>query len=215
MAHVYFLLMLDPSNPGWDFELVKLGMTDGDVICRIAELQTGNPFELRCADAIETPYAREVEHFMHRAHAAKMQHLEWLRWPRATIPALVAEAREAARRIETRKARECAVAELPSNDIERRPSQEELGLLRQARDLTKQLVPAKLRRTAAEATLKSLTGSTLGIEGVVRVTYHAGTTRLDTGMLEASFPRQAEACRVNELAGSFLWRSVARPSDFC
>jgi hypothetical protein len=54
----------------------------------------------------------------------------------------------------------------------------------------------------------------LGIEGVVRVTYHAGTTRLDTGMLEASFPRQAEACRVNELAGSFLWRSVARPSDF-
>ncbi|MDO8681327.1 MAG: GIY-YIG nuclease family protein [Acidobacteriota bacterium] len=50
--------------------MVKVGVTDSDVAARIAQLQTGNPYELRCLASFETPCALEVEHFVHRTHAA-------------------------------------------------------------------------------------------------------------------------------------------------
>ena len=89
MPVVYFFAMHDPAEPERDFGLVKIGITDGEVAHRLATLQTGNPYELRCIDAIETLFAREVEHHLHRTHASRMQHLEWLRWlePTQVAPA--------------------------------------------------------------------------------------------------------------------------------
>ena len=98
MPSVYFFIMHDPASPDRDFGQVKVGITTGDVARRIAQLQTGNPWELRCVDYFETPCAREVEHFVHRTHAEAMQHLEWLRCSRNDVRALVDEAKQAARR---------------------------------------------------------------------------------------------------------------------
>ncbi len=79
MPNVYFLAMHNPADPMHDFGLVKVGVTDSDVAARIAQLQTGNPYELRCLGIFETSCALEVEHFVHRTHAAEMHNLEWLR----------------------------------------------------------------------------------------------------------------------------------------
>ncbi|XXY50117.1 GIY-YIG nuclease family protein [Sorangium sp. So ce269] len=214
MASVYFLILCDPADSARDFGLVKVGFTDGDVADRIAQLQTGNPYELRCADTIETAYAREVEHFVHRTHAEKMQQLEWLRWPRDRIAQLVDETREAARRIDARKSREMGIVMHPSNGEERRPDREEFKLHRQAREVKKKLVPATLRLTVAAETLRGLTGTTRGIYGIVRVTRVPATTRFSATLAEARFPELVARCRVERISGNFLWRKVPRPSDF-
>ena len=100
MAVVYFFIMHNPAEPDFDFGLVKIGITDRDWAQRLAKLQTGNPYELRCVATIETPFAREVEHYLHRSHASLMQHLEWIRWPLHRVSALISAAREAAHRID-------------------------------------------------------------------------------------------------------------------
>ncbi len=46
-----------------------------------------------------------------------MQHLEWLRWPRDALRALIDEAREAARRIEEREAKESRIVALETNGV--------------------------------------------------------------------------------------------------
>jgi hypothetical protein len=214
MPYVYFFIMYDPADPPRDFGLVKVGITDGDVVDRIGQLQTGNPWELRCVDAFKTSCAREVEHFVHRTHAAEMQHLEWLRWPRDALRALIEEAREAARRIEERKAKENGIIALETNGEERRPDREEIHLHREARALKKLLVPAKLRLLTAEARLKAATGATRGIPGVVRVTRVLATTSFNPELAERNFPALAEKCRVEEMSGAFHWRNVPRPSHF-
>ena len=88
-GQVYFLVMKTPREPDGAFGLVKIGITSGDVADRVATLQTGNPYDLRCIDSIETAWPGEVEHFMHRAHAPDMQQNEWLRWNPDGLPALV------------------------------------------------------------------------------------------------------------------------------
>jgi len=214
MPYVYFFILYDPADPPRDFGLVKVGITDGDVADRIGQLQTGNPWELRCVDAFETSCARQVEHFVHRTHAAKMQQLEWLRWPRDTLRALIDEAREAARRIEERKAKESRIVALETNGQERRPDSQDITLHREARALKKTLVPARLRLRTAEARLKAATGATHGIPGVVRVTRVPATTFFNPELAEQAFPELAEKCRVEEISGAFHWRNVPRPSDF-
>jgi hypothetical protein len=59
---------------------------------RVATLQTGNPYDLRCFASFGTPWPSEVEHFMHRAHAPDMKLNEWLRWRLSDLHNLVNEA---------------------------------------------------------------------------------------------------------------------------
>src|SRR5579872_3894090 len=214
MSCVYFLVMHNPADSAHDFRLVKIGVTDGDVHDRIAQLQTGNPFELRCAHAFETSCPRQVEHFMHRTHAAEMHNLEWLRCPGDQISILVENAKEAARRFEDRKAKEDACRLRPSNGKERRADRQEFQLHREARDLRKKLLPAELRRDVAENQLKAATGASHGIRGIVRVKYVAATIHFSAQLAETNFPDLASRCRVEEISGTFRWRGVPRRSDF-
>ena len=103
---VYFLVMFDPRDYRKDLGMVKVGITRGDVERRLLSLQTGNPYDLICFDSFETPWAKEVEHLIHRTHAKEMHKNEWLVWPRSNLASLVAEAKDAARRIDERKSKE-------------------------------------------------------------------------------------------------------------
>jgi hypothetical protein len=214
MPTVYFFMMHDPADPDRDFQQVKVGITSGDVARRIAQLQTGNPWELRCVDSFETPCARVVEHFVHRTHAEKMQHLEWLRWPRSEVHKLIAEAKQAARRLEERASREDRFAAQPSNGIVRRPSREEIDLHMGARKLKTRLVPEKLRRQIAESRLTAATGSTLGIEGIVRVNRIEATARFSPRLAEERFPALVERCRASKTEGRFCWLKTPSPHSF-
>ncbi len=214
MPTVYFFMMHDPADPQRDFQQVKVGITGGDVARRIAQLQTGNPFELRCVDSFETPCARRVEHFLHRTHAAKMQHLEWLRWPRSEVHELIDEAKQAARRIEERASREERFASQPSNGIVRRPSREEIDLHMEARSFKTRLVPEMLRRQIAESLLTAATGSTLGIEGIVRVNRIEATIRFNPRLAEERFPALVDRCRVSKTEGRFCWLKTPPPRSF-
>lgn len=214
MPNIYFLVMHDPADINRDFGLVKVGITDGEVADRIAQLQTGNPYELRCVDIVETSCALEVERFVHRIHATEMQHLEWLRRSRVDIPRLADQVRQAARRIEERQGKIRGIAAHPSNGVERRAVPEEIALHRDARSLKRELVRAELTMEAAGSMLKAATGATLGIPGVVRVTRVEDTSRFSARIAEAKFPGLVERSRINDVSGTFRWRRVPKPMDF-
>src|SRR5206468_554021 len=137
-GHVYFLVMRNSADTSQDFGVVKVGITYGDVVFRVGHLQTGNPYDLVCFDCFETLCPREVEHFIHRDHAGDMQQREWIRCDRDGIPALVQQAKEAAHRLETRKAKEDEYLSCPSNGQERRATGAEFDLHRSARKLLKE-----------------------------------------------------------------------------
>ena len=105
-GHVYFLVMNGSIESEDGLVLVKVGITSGDVLDRIATLQTGNPYSLACFDSFETRWPSDVERFMHLTHAEDMHQNEWMRWSRDGLQHLVTEAKEAARQIERRKSKE-------------------------------------------------------------------------------------------------------------
>ena len=206
--------MRESPDSDRDFGLVKIGITRGDVLRRVASLQTGNPYDLLCIESFETPWPREVEHFMHRTHAADMQQTEWLRCGRDDLRNLVAEAREAARQIEERKSKEQDYISRPSNGQVRRATVEEFQFHVDARKVMKELVPARLRLTIAENRLKAATGATLGIPGIVRVKHVPATFRFSTRLAETRFPELALNCREDTISGAFRWRKVPKPFHF-
>lgn len=214
MASVYFLVMHDPADSSRDFELVKIGITGGDVVKRIAHLQTGNPYGLKCLAILETTCARAVEHFIHRTHAPDMQQLEWLRLPRNQVSGLVEEARGAARRLEARNSIQQRIVSSVSNGEERRPEPSEIELHREARALKAKLVPEELRLETAESQLKAATGNTKGIPGIVRVERVPQRRRFNRRIAEERFNSLAAGCRIQQIQGIFRWRNVPRRCDF-
>jgi hypothetical protein len=214
MPKVYFLCMQNAADPAYDFELVKIGITEGDVAARVGHLQTGNPHELRCLKAFETSCASQVEHFIHRTHASQMHNREWLRCRRDDVNRLIQEAQTVADRFEERKAREDAIVSHVSSGMTRRPDRDEVRLHREVRELKYELVPARLRLVAAENQLKAATAATNGIEGVVRVKYVAATIRFSPDRAQSLYPMLADRCSVEELTGGFRWRGVPRRSRF-
>jgi hypothetical protein len=214
MSNVYFLVMRTSADPGHDFGFVKVGITDGDVADRIASLQTGNPHELRCIHSFETSCAREVEHFMHRTHAADMHNREWLRCPAGEVSDLFEKAKEAAVRFENRKSKEDTFRRSASNGKERRAEPEEIRLHREVRKLAETVVPERLRLEAAESELKAATGGTYGIHGIVRVKYVQATIRFSSQLAETAFPELAARCRVRTMKGKFHWRRLPMRSRF-
>src|SRR5215831_3736338 len=148
MPKVYFLCMQSAADPAYDFRLIKVGITQGDVAARIGHLQTGNPYELRCLSSFDTPCASQVERFIHRTHAPEMYHREWLRPRHGDVDRLIEEAKSAATRFEEQKKKEDAITCRTSNGLTRRADAEEIKLHRQVRALKYELVPAQLRLTA-------------------------------------------------------------------
>ena len=214
LGKVYFLVMSDPREVGTDFGLVKVGITRGDVAGRISGLQTGNPYDLFCVEAFETPWANEVEHFMHRVHASEMHKNEWLICPRNGLDALVAEAKGAARRIEERKRREQDSASRISNGKSRRatPSGETPPPRRQ-----KAIQRTDTLRTAVEAAenlLKASTGVTYGISGIVGVKYVPATLRFSEAVARSRFPSVVSECIAQRPSSLFRWRGVPTPRKF-
>jgi hypothetical protein len=212
MSSVYFVRMHNPAEPLRDFGFIKVGITSDDISARIAQLQTGNPFELVRVHHFDTTCAREVEHFIHRVREVKNR--EWLRCSTSDVPAIVEEAVNVARRIEARRAKELALISTPSNGQQRRPTQEEVRLHRKVRDLYKVLVPARLRRTIAEKQLKAATGISHGIEGIVNVRLLPARIRFSPPLAEVKFPEQVARCRRQCLTDTFTWRRVPRPFQF-
>jgi len=213
-GHVYFLVMKEPGESGRDFGLVKVGITWGDVLHRVSQLQTGNPFDIACFDSFATSWPRQVEHFMHRAHASDMQQPEWLRCRREDLSELVRRAREVARQIEERKSKELPFLTQQSNGQTRRATLPEFELHAKCRKVLKELVPAKLRLIAAEHGLKAATGSTLGVPGIVSVKYVPATIRFRAALAATRFPELAARCTVDRVVGVFRWRKVPRPFQF-
>ena len=211
---VYFLILRDPLDFARDFGLVKIGITSGDVTRRISTLQTGNPYELVLFESLQTHWPREVEHFMHRVHAKDMLRSEWIRCNLEGLPALIHEARTALERIEKRKDRETALATTESNGRTRRATLPAFQMHREARDISRRLVPAKLRLQTAEALLHAFTADTSGLEGVVRVWWFQPSQRFDIRLAEARFPEITAGCQRPAVQGSFRWRRMPRPTDF-
>ncbi len=213
-GYVYFLTLRDVSNADRDFGLVKIGTTTGDVLRRISTLQTGNPYDLILFESLETPWHREVEHFMHRLHATDMLKPEWLRCNRAGLPALVEEAKKAVLQIGNRKAREAEITASVSNGRVRRATPEEFQLHRGARDIMRQLVPAKLVLRTVEARLQAATGSSLSIPGIVRVKLIPPGERFNSAVAENQFPSIASECKTTVIQGAFRWRRMPKAVDF-
>jgi hypothetical protein len=214
MPKVYFLSMQDAADVGYDFGLIKVGITDGDVAARIAQLQTGNPHGLLCLGRFDTPCASQVEHFIHRTHAAQMHHREWLRCARQDVGRLIEEAQAAACRFEERKRKEDAIVSRVTNGLIRRGDREEIKRHREVRILKYQLIPAQLRLAIAKHQLQAATGATNGIEGVVRVKYVAATIQFSPERAQLLFPTLASRCTVEKLIGSFRWRKMPQKSRF-
>lgn len=213
-GYVYFLVMKEPGASERDFGLVKIGITSGDVLHRVTQLQTGNPFDLVCFDSFDTPWPRQVEHFLHRTHASEMQQPEWLRCSREDLSGLVRRAREVARQIEERKSKELPFLTQQSNGQTRRATPAEFQVHAQCRKVFKELVPAKLRLIAAEHQLKAATGRSCGVPGIVRVKYVPATIRFSAPRAAARYPELAARCTVERVGGIFRWRKVPRPSQF-
>jgi hypothetical protein len=208
-GHVYFLVMKDPRGPEDSLDLVKIGITSKDVVERVAALQTGNPYDLRCFDFFHTRWPTEVEHFMHRRHAPDMKQNEWLRWRLGDLHSLVNEAKEAARRIEEHKSKEQEYSNQASNGQVRQAAPEEVRLRADAQQLLKERMPAQLRLSLAENRLKAATGATLGIPGIVRVIAMPEARRFSVKLARSQCP---ELC-VPEIRGTFLWRR--KPQRHC
>jgi hypothetical protein len=130
------------------------------------------------------------------------------------VSALIGTATEAAQRIGEIRNRERGLAQRPTNDRERRASQEEILSHRRARQLLAELVPEELRRSAARACLHAATSSSFGVPGIVRVEESEPMARFNPLLAESQFPELASQCRVQVARGVFRWRNVPRNRDF-
>lgn len=208
-GHVYFLVMKNSGESEDSPDLVKIGITSKDVVERVATLQTGNPYDLRCFDSFDTPWPSAVEHFMHRTHAPDMQRNEWLRWKLGDLPRLVDEAKEAASRIGHRKSKEEDYRKQASNGQTRRAAPEDVRLRADAQQVLKERVPTQLRLELAENRLKAATDATLGISGIVRVTRIPETNRFSAKLARSQCPD----LWVPKISGTFRWRK--KPPRCC
>src|SRR5262249_41788215 len=128
--NIYFLSLVDPADPTRDFERVKVGYTKDDVETRIEQLQTGNPYQLRCEEsfAAPAPVARLVEHWVLRTNAVRVAQREWLRLGRHEIPALAESARRERQRFADIVESRARWSQTLSDGKERQPGTDELRL---------------------------------------------------------------------------------------
>ncbi len=203
---VYFLSLVNPANPGHDFERVKVGITKRDVARRIEQLQTGNPFQICCERSFRSPVARQIEHWVHRT--SQVEQLEWLRLARSEIPGLVKRAQlegERLARIEEARAR---WSRSKSNGIERQPGAEERRLHEAARGVLAELWPVKLRLECTKRSVALKAGKFLRVPGIVTISYRPSAGRFNPKTALKKFHDLAAPYTVEEVGGTFRWRDV-------
>src|SRR5262249_9363297 len=170
--------------------------------------QTGNPYQFRCEASFLSPVARQVEHWIHRANAARMVHLEWLRLTRAQIPDLVVAAKREGDCVARMSDGMLRWSYSESNGKERQPSGEETRLHELAHGVLTELCPLRLRLEYVTKRIHLAAGRVLRIPGVVRVWPFPSSTRFSSALALEKFPHLAAAHSVDEVGGRFRWRKV-------
>jgi len=206
--YVYLPCLVDPTNPARDFELVKVGITKNDVERRIEQLQTGNPYQLRCEASFLTTAARQVEHWVHRTNASRVAQLEWLRVPRQEIQALVAAARCEAERLAHIVEARTHWSQQASNAQTRSASAEEHHLHEQMQDVLARLCPLKLRLRSTVASIALTAGKVLHVPGILRTRVLPASRRFNSQAALAKFPGLAAGETIESVGGKFRWRQV-------
>jgi hypothetical protein len=206
--YVYFLSLVDPANPDRDFELVKVGITKNDVERRIEQLQTGNPYQIRCEASFLTPVARQVEHWVHRTNASRVAQLEWLRVPRQEIQNLVTITRCEAERLAHIAEARARWSQQTSNGQSRSASVKESQLHEGIRDVLGLLWPVKLRLRSTMASIALNAGRALRVPGVLRLRVLPSSRRFSSQVALVKFPDLAAGDTVETVGGRFRWRQV-------
>src|SRR5438034_4317021 len=206
--HVYFLSLVDLTSPVRDLELVKVGITKNDVERRIEQLQTGNPYQIRCEASFRTSVARQVERWVHRTNASRVAQLEWLRLSRSEIADLVKAAEREAERLAQIAQAKARWSQSRSNSKERPACAEERRLHEAIRDILSQLCPVKFRLRQTEAGIALNAGHIARIPGIARIWVVPFSRRFSSQMAREKFPSLAMSHTVETVGGRFRWRKV-------
>jgi len=209
-GNVYFLSLGDPANPDRDLQLVKVGITKNDVELRIAQLQTGNPYQIRCEASFLSPVPRQVEHWVHRTNASRVAQLEWLRVARPEIPDLVSASRQEEKRLAAIAAAKARWNQSRSNKKERQASTEERRLHEEMQDVRARLLPIELQVRQTRASIALLAGQVFRIPGVLRIDVIPPSRQFNSRMAFAKFPGLAARYTVEKVEGQFYWRGLPR-----
>src|SRR2546426_11225443 len=211
---VYFLSLVDPANPDHDFGLVKVGNTEKDIEERIEQLQTGNPYQLRCERSFRSPVARQIEHFVHRT--SQVVQLEWLRLARSEIPDLVKKAQQEGERLARIEEARARWSHSESNDMERQPGAEEGRLHEEVRGILAELWPVKLRLELTRTRIALQAGKVLRIPGIVTIWHLPSSGPFNSKTACEKFPDLAAAHTIEEVDGTFQWlETPTRGSPEC
>ena len=207
-CYVYFLSLVDLAHPARDFELVKVGITKNDVERRIEQLQTGNPYRIRCEASFLTPVARQVEHWVHRNYASRVAQLEWLRVPRQEIPALVAAAQREAKRFALIADAKTRWSQRISNGNTRPATAEERKLHEGIQEVLFRFYPVKLHLRSTIASITLSAGTVCHVPGVLRVRVIPTSRRFSSREALERFPDLTADHTVETVGGRFRWRQV-------
>jgi hypothetical protein len=206
-SNVYFLSLIDPADPDRDFSLVKVGFTTNDVEKRIAQLQTGNPYQIQCAGRFQSPVARQVERWVHRTN--EVAHLEWLRLARHEIPGLVESARQQAARLAEVAEANARWRHTESKGKERQAGVEDRQLQAEARENRSEWCRLRFRLRHTRASIALNAGAVLHIPGVVRTLLLRPAARFSSQTALGDYAPLAVCCGASqEVGGKFRWRDV-------
>jgi hypothetical protein len=203
---VYFLTLSDPADRERDFGLVKVGITRGAVERRIASLQTGNPYQIRCEATITSPQGRAVESWIHRTRDAK--HLEWLRLPRTEIGVLVEEAKRESDRLVMIAEAEARWKTVPSNGRMRQPSLKEREVHREMQRLAEEAWPTAFQLSITLDRIALLAGKVWHIPGVVQVRRREAFKKFKEKLAKERFPDLVGQHTSERVQGRFYPQSL-------
>jgi hypothetical protein len=212
LPYVYFLSLVDPDDPARDLQRVKVGTTKTDVEKRIAQLQTGNPHAIRCLAAFRSPVARQVEHWVHRTHAAMLVNVEWLRIPRDDVAPLVAAAQKEAKRL-GRIARNIEKwSSTLSNGRERAPSKRQLDIYTAAGALRVEIRGVELRAGLVASRIFVAAGQVERVPGILKVQVSPASYAFSGKLAAELFPDLFAEHLFERIEGRFCWKGMGRPS---
>lgn len=202
---VYFLTLVDPDAPERDLEKVKVGITAGSIESRIASLQTGNPYRLRCVAMFSSSAALEVENWVHQSRSMQRIGVEWLRLSAAEIPDLVEAAKCEARRFESIADATELWSRRESNGKSRSPTSNEREIHDEARAKKSDLdgVNIHLERTAKKIYLAA--GPAIKVAGIFRTRISPPSKAFSAKLACANFPTLAAAHMVEYVRPYFHW----------
>lgn len=202
---VYFLTLVDPDEPERDLEKVKVGITAGSIESRIAGLQTGNPYRLRCVASFLSSAALEVEHWVHQSRATRRIGVEWLRLSGAEIPGLVEAAKCEALRLESIAEATEQWSRRESNGKIRTPTSIEREIYAEAVAKKSEFDGVNLRLVRTTKKIYLAAGPATKVAGIFRVRVSPPSKAFCAKLACANFPALAAAYMVEYVHPYFHW----------